>query len=331
VRPVVTDDYFGICFSLLSKNFDPAFNLLQEMIKTPGFEKELVDREKDLQKAEILVQRNSEAYAGQLINQVLFKSSAYSLDVNGTEESLPAISLESLQGWYETYVKNRKPVVVIIGDTKGTSLASNFVQHFSGSRIQETKIASEPVKAVEKGESIVTKWDKDEDLIWVGFQAPAVDDEDRYAATVIENYSGGLGKFSQEITERQGTAIDISADYAPRLRGGSFVFSTAPAGASDETVLKVLLEQIQQLTSAPILYRDFRAAVNEAVGNYWIRGQERFLQIEDVVDDLLAGRGIDGYQNFASDLQQVTQEEFEDVAGRFFKTEKAVVVRMQRK
>jgi len=96
-------------------------------------------------------------------------------------------------------------------------------------------------------------------------------------------------------------------------------------------VLKALLEQIRQLTSAPILYRDFRAAVNEAVGNYWIRGQERFLQIEDVVADLLAGKGIDGYQNFASDLQQVKQEEFEDVAGRFFKTDKAVVVRMQRK
>jgi len=316
---------------VLSKNFEPAFNLLQEMIKTPGFEKELVDREKDLQKAEMLIQRNSENYAGQLINQVLFKSSAYSLDVNGTEETVAAISLESLQGWYETYVKNRKPVVASIGDTKGTSLASNFVRHFSGSRIQETKIASEPVKAVEKGELITTKWDKDEDLILIGFQAPAVDDEDRYAAAVIENYCGGLGKFSQEITEQQGSAIEISADYAPRLRGGSLVFSTVPAGASDETVQKALLEQIQQLTSAPILYRDFRAAVNSAVGNYWIRGQDRFLQIEDVVDDFLAGKGIDGYQGFASDLQQVKQEEFEDVAGRFFKTDKAVVVRMQRK
>jgi zinc protease len=331
VRPVVADDYFGIRFSVLSKNFDPAFNLFQEMIKTPGFEKDLVDREKDLQKAEMLVQRNSESCAGQLVNQVLFKGSAYSLNVNGTEESLAAISLESLQGWYETYVKNRKPVVVSIGDTKGTSMASNFVQHFSGSRIQETKIQSEPVKPVEKGESIVTKWDQSGDLILIGFQAPAVDDEDRYAAAVIENYSGGLGKFSQELTERQGAALEISADYAPRLRGGSFVFSTTPAGASDETVLKALLEQIQQLTSATIMYRDFRAAVSEAVGHYWIRGQDRFLQIGDIVEDLLAGKGIDGYQNFASDLQQVKQEEFEDVAGRFLKTDKAVVVRMQRK
>jgi zinc protease len=331
VRPVVADDYFGVYFSVLSKNFDPAFNLLQEMIKAPGFEKDLIDREKDLQKTEMLVQKNSASYARQLINQALFKGSPYALDWYGTEESLAAISQEALQSWYDTYVKNRKPVVVSIGDTKGTSLASNFVQHFSGSRIQETKIEGRAVKPVEKGESIVTKWDKNADLIVVGFQAPAVDDEDRYAATVIENYSGGLGKFSQEITEQQGAAEEISADYVPLLRGGSLVFSTTPAGESEETVLTALLGQIQKVTTATLLYRDFRAAINEAVGNYWIKSQDRFLQIGGIVEELLAGKGIEGYENFVSDVQQVKEEDFKEVAERIFRTDKAVIICMQRK
>ena len=96
-------------------------------------------------------------------------------------------------------------------------------------------------------------------------------------------------------------------------------------------MLKALLGQIQQVTTATILYRDFRAAINEAVGNYWIRGQDRFLQIGEIVEDLLAGKGIEEYQNFVPDVQQVKEEDFKEVAGRILRTDKAVIIRMQRK
>lgn len=331
VRPVVTDDYFGVYFSVLSKNFDAAFGLLQDLIKTPDFDRSLVDRERDLLRADMLVQRNSGEYAHRLINQVLFKGSSYGLDADGTEESLASISPESLRAWYDTYVKNRKPVVVSVGDTKGTSLAANFVQHFSGSRIQETKIPAESVKPVEKGESIAAKWDRDEDLVLIGFQAPPIDDEDRYAATLIVNYSGGLGKFSQETLEQLGAAQKISADYEPRLRGGSIVFGTAAAEGSGEAVLKFIQEQIEQLRADPVTYRDFRAAVNESVGRYWIDAQDRFLQISDIVHNLVAGKGIEAYQDFPANLQQVKQEDLKEIAERIFRTDKAAVVRMQRK
>ena len=104
------------------------------------------------------------------------------------------------------YVKNRKPVIVIIGDTKGTSLALYFVKEFSGSRMQDAKIPEAWVKPLNKGELIEQNWKKSQSLILIGFQAPPVDDEDGYTVTVLENLAGNLGRLSQEMRYKTGAA-----------------------------------------------------------------------------------------------------------------------------
>ncbi len=151
VRPVVAADYFGFYFSILSRNFDAGFKLLLEAIKAPNLDKNEIARQKEIQSAEALWRRNSADYAGDLMRQALFRNFFYSADAGATGESQAAIDQASLQSWYDAHVKNRKPVVVAVGDTKGTSLASYFVQNFSGSRMQDGKIPDEYAKALEKG------------------------------------------------------------------------------------------------------------------------------------------------------------------------------------
>ena len=51
----------------------------------------------------------------------------FQLDVMG----VAGITQDAIQGWYDTYIKNRKPVVAAIGDAKGTSLASHVITSYS--------------------------------------------------------------------------------------------------------------------------------------------------------------------------------------------------------
>jgi zinc protease len=328
IEPVVTDDYFGFYFSILSRNFGEGFDLLREAIKSPGFDKDEIVRQKKIQAASILDGKFSVSYAGQRMKQSLFKDYSYSLDSKGTEESLAGITEDSLQGWFNTYVKNRKPIVVAIGDTIGTSMASYFVQHFSGSRMKSTNVAGDYVKPLEKGESIEQSWGNSQSLILIGFRAPPEDDEDGYATTILQNYAGGLGSFSREIRDRLGIAYDISVSYRPRLRGGSMVTCAAATLGNEDAVLKSLREEMAHIIADPITERDFRSAVNAAVGAYRINNQARFTQISDIVENVLAGKGIDGYQNFMTGLQEVTEEDLREVARRIFNMDKAVILRM---
>jgi len=188
VRPVVADDYFGFRFSVLSQNFEPAFKLFLDTMRAPNFNKEAIDRQKEIQKAEMLLRRISDAYPRDLVKRELFGDFSYALPPVGTEAGLAAVTPESLKSWYEAYVRNRTPVVVVIGDTKGTSLASIFVRNFSGSRFQSAKLTQKFAKPVEKGHSGDQNWDRKESLIFVGFQAPPEDDEDASAVSVLQDF-----------------------------------------------------------------------------------------------------------------------------------------------
>jgi zinc protease len=328
VRPIVVDDYFGFSFTILSQNFEPGLKLLIDAIHAPSFERDEIQNQKDIQIAEILSRKNYDDYPKQWIAQALFKGFSYSLDPDGSAESLSSITPEALKGWYDAHVKNRKPVVVAIGDTKGTSLASTFVQRFSGSRIQASKLPEGFTKPLEKGESAEQNWDRDESLILVGFQAPPEDDEDGYAVAVLQNLTGDPGRLSQELRDRLGAAHQVFVDYQPRLRGGSFMIRVAMSPDREEEVFKSLRIEIEKICSDPIPYRDFRSAVNEAVGALAIEQQARLVQIRDITQNVLAGKGIEGYKNYSAGLQSVSEEDLKTAAQRIFNMDKAVILRM---
>jgi zinc protease len=328
VKPVVTDDYFGFYLSVLSDNFEAAFQMLLERLRGPVFDKEEVDRQKERLILEISDRRNSKGYALELLNQALFEGFSYSIPCEGRGSSLATITAEALTLWYETHIKNRKPVAALIGDTKGTSLASVFVKNFSGSRMQDEKIPDNFAKVREKGASIEQPWKGTESLILVGFQAPPEDDEDGYIAAVLKSFAGDPGLYSQELRDRLGIAHQVDVTYHPRLRGGSLIILLATSVDRAKSALEELHKAIQGVRTAPILFRDFRSAVNEAVGSHEIRLQSRALQIADVVENVIAGKGIEGFQDYAEGLQEVRQEDLQAFARRILDWDKAVVVVM---
>jgi len=328
VRPVVTDDYFGFYLSVLSQNFEEAFKLLVEMIQEPNFDAEEVKRQKEVQSAEILSQKYSTAFPQEFVTQALFENFPYSLTSAGTEESLAAITPEALKTWYSAHVKNRKPVVAAIGDTKGTSIASLFLQPFSGSRIQDTKIPEGFAKPLEKGKSAEQRWDRSESLILVGFQAPPEDDEDGYAVAVLQGYADDPGRFEQELRDRLGLAHHVSVTYEPRLRGGSLIICAAADPENEEAALKALQEEIQRTRTGPITFWDFRSALNEAIGAYTVKQQSRSEQISAIAESVLAGKGIDGYQNYSAGLQEVREEDLKSIAQKILNLDRAVTLIM---
>ena len=328
VEPLVTDDYFGFSFSILSGNFDAGFNLLKQAIKAPVFDKEALDRQKNIQIREGCRRKASEANVLDLVHQTLFQGSSYSANGLGTESSLAGITPDSLLGWYDEYVKNRKPFVVIIGDTKGTSLALHFVKEFSGSRMKDAKIPEAWVKPMAKGEVIEQGWKKSQSLIFIGFQAPPVDDDDGYAVAVLENLAGNLGRLSQEIRYKLGAAQEVSVRYEPRLRGGSLIACATTNSENEAMVLKAMREELLRIAAGPNTYRDYRSAVNAAVGMYGIMNQDRFEQIRKIVVNLLAGKGIGGFLDYPAALQNVNEDDLSEIATKIFQIDKAAVVRM---
>ncbi len=330
LEPVVADDYAGFFLSVLSRNVDATLALFGEMIKTPKFDKDELSRQKQLQLVELRRRRNSVVdYPQRLVEQALFKNHSYALSHDGNEKSLAAITPDGIQAWYQSEIRNKKPVIVILGDTQGTTLAGYFVKHFSGSRFQEVKAPENFVKPLEKSVSIEQGWDKNRSLVLMGFQAPPLGDEDSYPMRVLQGYlCGSGGKLPVELIDKQGLAFGVSMKYAPRIRGGSAVISVATSAANADNAIKAVQEEFNRLFNSPMLYRDFRSAVNTAAGSYWIDRQSRYNQVVSVAENVLSGKGIEEYQASLTQIQDVKQDDLLEAARRIFKLDKAVTLRL---
>ena len=86
-----------------------------------------------------------------------------------------------------------------------------------------------------------------------------------------------------------------------------------------------------RLTTAAVQYRDYRAAMNTAVAEVQLRQQMRRSQIADVIESVLAGKGIQGFQDYVGQLQEVKQNDLQEAAKRVFKIERSVAVRIHGK
>ncbi len=328
IQPIVADDYFGFYFTILSRNIEPGLNLLLDAIKTPVFDKDVIGMLKDAQLSEILCRKGSNDCPLQLMKSALYAGSPYSLDVNGTEASLSTINPDSLQSWYNKQLKNRKALIIAVGDTKGTSLASYFVKQLSGSRIRPMELPAEYVQPLNSGQTIERKWNGSTSLVCVGLQAPPADDEDRYGMSVLRSYVATRGSFLQDIRDQSGNAFEVQLSYQPNLRGGTFVACAASNPDKEKMALDAIMAQMSKIATGPILYRDFRSAVNKTVGMHRIRNQNRLFQIQDVAMNILAGKGIEEYAAIPKNLEEISQNEFGEIARKMLKMEKSVILRM---
>jgi zinc protease len=328
IQPVVTDDYFGFYFSILSENFEQGFNLLQDIIKAPNFNANELDRLRQLQLAKVVLKKYSQSFMQQAITEALFGSFSYALDSSGTETSINGITLDAVSNWHADNVRNHKPKVVIIGDTKGTSLASYFVRQFSGSRMMEAKVSEEYAPPLEKAVILENSRSSSSSYIFEAFQAPPVDDEDVFGAMVLQNYLGELGLFPQEIRDRLGLTYQIALKYEPRLRGGSITVYAQANPQNEEAVLKAIRREIQHLIEDPVPYRDFQAAITSAVGSNIIRNQHRSNRINGLAECVFAGKTLEDYLSTSENIRNIKEEELKELARRILKTDRSVIFRI---
>jgi predicted Zn-dependent peptidase len=301
------------------------------MIKTPKLDADEVARQKNLQTA-ALRRRSERELARQRLRQALFPDHSYALDPNGSEESLATITPEAVQEWYRSNVAVKRPMVVIIGDTQGTSLAAYFVRNFSGSRFQETKLPAVFPKPLENRFVAEGNWGASASAIMMAFQAPPEGDEDSFPLMVLQSYASDLGgRLVSRVQEGVRSASRVSLEYEAEFQSGSLVACLTVAPAEEETAQQVLADEIQRLATAQITYREYRSAVSSATGRVLIRQQDRFRLISDLIQNILAGRALEDFQDSINRLQEVKQTDLQEIAKRFFKMEKSVTLRLHGK
>jgi zinc protease len=327
VSPVIANDYFGFYVSVLSANIEPVLALLGEMVTTPKLDKDEINRQKQLQLADIRREKAWDpAYPRDLAERALYGDFPYGFPSRGSEASVSGLSDEAVRAWYSDQVRNRKPIVVIIGDTQGTSLASYFVSRFSGSRFQTIKLPELTPQPAEPKSGMEDSWDRSASVIALAFKSPPEGDEDSYGVTLLRTFLAWSA--NEQIRGKQGLAYEVRVEEQRDLKAGSILGRMRTEPPNEEKVEQALRQEIMKLSETPLNYREYRGAINTAVMSYWVQNQIRSVQIAGVTESILSGKGIAGYQQYPDLIQSVNQEDLQETAKRFFRLERVVRMRL---
>jgi zinc protease len=331
LEAVAAEDYFGVFLTILSRNVEAGLNLLLDTVRNPNFDKDEIERLRNIQLAQAAsLGETAGAQMDALLSRGLLGDHPYGLAPFGTSQSLGTLDAEAVRSWYRTTVRNFKPIVVILGDTQGTSLAQFFVKSFSGTRIQDVKLPDNPVKPGSAKVSSTEKSDHAFGLVSLAYPAPPDGDDDVFVLTLVRSLLGGRGgRLWDQLVEKRRLASEVAVEYRHNLRGGELEVRAITAPGSEEKALKALEEETQQFLTSTLLFRDYRSALNLAIGEYTVARQNRRAVIADLVASVLTGRTLEGYLEHTTRLQEVAQDDLQEVGSRFMKPPRSVTVELR--
>ena len=321
-------DFFGYVLTGLSENFQDGVETLLEIVKHPTFDKEEIEKEKALLRADAAqLADNNLLYPQQLFLQALYGEHPYGLPAFGSRETIATLTQADLVTWHERFVKNTIPFVVIAGDTEGSSFAARLSNQFSSSDLLAVDLKKAlPVKRLDSAQKRVETREHKQTATGIGFLGPPADSPACNSLTVLQNMVSGLGgRFVDELRERQGLAYTVTACQRKHALGGAFYCYVATATENEQRAVDSLREQFGRLMTVSPSDDELSRAKNHSVIVYQIRLQQRMEQVLEYARSAIYGKTLDEIKHYPQEIQMIDQDMIRDAAMKYFDLERSAV------
>ncbi|MEW5979452.1 MAG: pitrilysin family protein [Acidobacteriota bacterium] len=327
----VEPDFVAFVLSGLAESFDKAIPIFFELINSPRFEADEIEKQKEF----LLAESAEFADHGLLLAQQLLRAAAfghhpYGLPSHGTKESLAGLTSEEVMSWHERFVKSNIPVVVVSGDTEGSGVVPYVAKDFSSSRREMVDFGQ--ATTLPKPTELRSKQairERNETSLAIGFWGPSATDDGSDVLTVIANLmSGRGGMLDRAFRQREGIAFEPMARFDARILGGLFEVNLEARPEEERSLIDELKEQFAQLRGAFVPKELLDEAVKLSGGLERIRRQRRSQQAVEFGRRLLLGYPVEEIEDWARRFSGVDQERLRDAARQFFDPSKMATGRV---
>ena len=266
----------GIEADFLSQYLDQGLELLAEVLLEPRLAQTEVDRARVNILAALQRQREQLLYRTfRLFAQTIYGRHPYALNTLGSEESVQAITMETLRDYYRKAVVPENMVMAVVGDVDPEKIRSKIQTLLEpwppGDFVEPNIQPPAPLKELKAGSEAL---ERAQAHLMLGFLVPGLESADRYALRVMEAVlSGQGGRLFTDLRDKQSLAYTVTSLYRPALGTGTFGFYIAFAPHKYDLVRSGLTRIIQDLTKTPISSEELTRAKENILGTYEIRLQ----------------------------------------------------------
>ncbi len=323
------DDFFGTMYTL-TENADLAFRLLRLSLTEPRFDEEPVER----MRSRILARVNAalsdpRAIAGETMLGALLPDHPYSWPVDGTPQSVAAITVEDLRAYRARVIARSELRIAVVGDIDAATLAARLDEVFGALPATPDLTPVPDIRPVE-GLRIDIPMDIPQTSLQFATAGIAWDDPDIYAA-IVANYifgSGAQSRLLTELRERRGLVYTVGTnwfglDHAYALYGAT---QTRPQSADE--ALAVMEEELRRFIAEGPTAAEVELAKDYLTGSYPLGFTTSSAIAEQLLGIQLEGLGIDHVNRRNALIAEVTVDDVKAVLQRILAGHELTVVRV---
>jgi zinc protease len=324
------EDLVTISLTVLKKDLATGLDLLAEILTSPAFPQEEMDRQKQAIVAAIRARdENPGDIAQRRFVAALYPKSPYGRPVEGTESSVKSLEQKSVQEFYERYYHPNRSIMAVVGDISQQEAVEAMNKALRSWRKGEP--SGPPPTPAATGASHVIRVDKDltQANIVMGHEGVARGNPDYYAIQVM-NYILGGGDFSSRAMDsvriQRGLAYSVYSVFESGKSHGNFEFIMQTKNETAHEAIRLVRDEIRRMREQRVTERELSDAKNYLIGSFPLRldtvkkiasflAQVEFFQL-----------GLDYPARYAELIGKVTPEDVERVAKRYLQPDRLVTI-----
>ncbi|OPY79781.1 MAG: Peptidase M16 inactive domain protein [Syntrophorhabdus sp. PtaU1.Bin153] len=319
-------DYVTAGLRVLRKDLDRGFGLLAETLMRPIFPEDELKREIQTTLGSIRSEEDDPgAVAEKAFEKHLFSGNPYGHPVEGTSESLPRITRESVVRFYKEHYFPNKAILVVAGDI--TPVLETWQR---GKERSETF----PTLAGATGtdtDSKIVRIDRPitQANIIIGNKGISRGNPDFYTLAVM-NYILGGGGFSsrlmQEVRGKRGLAYSVSSEFETHKYPGSFQIVLQTKNASAQEAMSIGFREMERIRNELVTEEEIEGAKKYLTGSFPMRLDTQAKVANFLTQVEYYGLGLDYPLKYPSLIASVTREDVLRVARAYLQPKGCLVV-----
>jgi zinc protease len=318
---------FGVNVEVLSSDFAVGLNLLVDVLLNPTFPAEALEREREVQLANIQAQKDHLLKsASNAMRRALFGDAGYGLDPLGNEASVQEIKPQDLKSFHQTYTVPNNCVLAIFGDVKAAEVRAAVEAGLDAWKSESRPVLQVLDPRATTARRVEETRDKKQAVLVMGFPGTTLFDGDRYALDLLHESCSDLGsRLFLRIREELGLAYYVGSQHFPGLVPGYFAFYVGTMPEKVELVEKELRREAELLRGGGLTEAELKRAKAKIIGQKKIGKQDLgSLAMASALDELY-GLGYTHSETEDALYEAVTLEQVKAAAQKYLKEDSVAI------
>ena len=326
----VSSDNTVVAASALAMYRAEILGLMADVVLNPSFpEKELSIYRENTGEELKLQHSQADFLAGERAAKILFGKHPYSV-VSTTPAVLETFTGENLGAYHRAVFIPNNAFFIAVGDVKSEALLEELNSLFGGwqpGEVKNTEFPAPPERS-QRTLTIVNRPNSAQANIVLGNLAIKRTDPDFFPVTVMNMVLGGgaSSRLFMNLREEKGYTYGAYSSLDARRLTGLFESTAEVRTAVAGDALKEFFYELERIRTTPVPEDELNDAKNYLSGSFPLRMETQEGLTNQIVSQQLYGLPEDYLQTYRDNINAVTAEDVQRMAGKYIHPDKLAMV-----